>query len=45
MDTKRKDNFFLKMMEIKKEIRDCVQHKGNLHQIEEQHGIKFAKPL
>lgn len=45
MDRKRKDNFFLKVMEIKKEIRDCIQHEGNLHQIEEHHGIRFAKPL
>ena len=46
MDMKdKKENFFLKLIEIKKEIRNCVQNGGNLHQIEKQYGIRFTKPL
>ena len=41
----KKENFFLKLIEIKKEIRNCVQNGGNLHQIEKQYGIRFSKPL
>lgn len=41
----KKENFFLKLIEIKKDIRKCVQNGGNLHQIEEQYGIRFSKPL
>ena len=44
-DNARKENFFLKLIEIKKEIRNCVQNGGNLHQIEKQYGIRFSKPL
>lgn len=44
-DKNKQENFFLKLIEIKKEIQNCVQKGGNLHQVEEQYGIRFAKPL
>lgn len=44
-DINKKDNFFLKLIEIKKEIRSCVQNGGDLHKIEKRYGIKFSKPL
>ena len=44
-DKNKKDNFFLKLLEIKKEIRNCVQNGGDLHKIETQYGIRFSKPL
>jgi len=45
MDKNKKGNFFLKLIEIKKEIKNCVQNGGNLQQIEERYGIRFSKPL
>ena len=45
MDKKKDENFFLKLIKIKKEIRDCVQNGGNLQQIEHNYGIRFTKPL
>ena len=40
-----KENIFVKMLEIKRAIRKCIQNGGNLKQVEEEYGIKFAKPL
>ena len=45
MDKNKKENFFLKLIEIKKEIKNCVQNGGNLQKIEERYGIRFSKPL
>lgn len=39
------NNFFLKILEVKKEIRKCVQSGNDLHNIEQRYGIKFTKPL
>lgn len=41
----KKDNLFVKMLEIKRSIRDCIQNGGDLKEVEKQYGIKFAKPL
>ncbi len=45
MERKKDENFFLKLVKIKKEIRNCVQNGGSLQQIEDNYGIRFAKPL
>lgn len=46
METNPKSgNLFLRMLEIKKEIRKCVQSGGDLKNVESKYGIKFAKPL
>lgn len=45
MDKNKKENFFLKLIKIKKEIRECVQNGGNLQNVESNYGIRFTKPL
>nr|WP_287856149.1 hypothetical protein [Prevotella sp.] len=45
MDKKKNENFFLKLIKIKKEIRDCVQNGGDLKDVEKNYGIRFSKPL
>ena len=45
MKENKKDNFFLKLIKIKKEIRECVQNGGNLQNVEDNYGIRFSKPL
>ena len=46
MDKKKNENFFLKLIKIKKEIRDCVQQSGgDLKDVEKNYGIRFSKPL
>ena len=45
MDKKKNENFFLKLIEIKKEIRDCVQSGRDLKDVEKNYGIRFSKPL
>lgn len=34
MDKKKNENFFLKLIKIKKEIRDCVQNGRDLKDVE-----------
>lgn len=41
----KKANGFVKMIEIKKAIRECIQNGGNLNDVQERYGIKFAKPF
>ena len=43
--TKKNENFFLKLIKIKKEIRDCVQNGRDLKDVEKNYGIRFSKPL
>ena len=45
MDKKKNENFFLKLVKIKKEIRDCVQNGRDLKDVEKNYGIRFSKPL
>ena len=45
MDKKKNENFFLKLIKIKKEIRDCVQSGRDLKDVEKKYGIRFSKPL
>ena len=45
MDKKKNENFFLKLIKIKKEIRDCVQSGRDLKDVEKKNGIRFSKPL
>lgn len=45
MDKKKNENFFLKLIKIKKEIRDCVQNGRDLKDVEKNYGIRFSKPL
>ena len=45
MDKKKNENFFLKLIEIKKEIRHCVQSGRDLKDVEKNYGISFSKPL
>lgn len=45
MEKKKNENFFMKLIEIKKEILNCVQNGGSLQQIENNYGIRFSKPL
>jgi hypothetical protein len=45
MEKKKDKNIFIRMLEIKRAIRDCIQNGGDLKQVEKKYGIKFAKPL
>ncbi len=45
MDKKKHENFFLKLIKIKKEIRDCVQNGRDLKDVEKNYGTRFSKPL
>ena len=45
MKENKKDNFFLKIITIKKEIPECVPNGGNLRNVEDNYGIRFSKPL
>ena len=45
MDKKKNENFFLKLVKIKKEIRNCVQNGRDLKDVEKNYGIRFSKPL
>ena len=44
MDKKKNENFFLKLIKIKKEIRDCVQNGRDLKDVEKNYGIRFSTP-
>ena len=45
MDKKKNENFFLKLVKIKKAIRDCVQNGRDQEDVEKNYGIRFSKPL
>lgn len=38
-------SIFQQVLEDKRAIRECIQKKGNVKQIAQQRGIKFATPL
>lgn len=38
-------NVFLRMLEDKRAIRECIRKGGDLKMLEQNRGIKFAKPL
>ncbi len=38
-------NVFLRMLEDKRAIRECIRKGGDLKTLEQSRGIKFAKPL
>lgn len=45
MDKKKNENFFLKLIKIKKEIRDCVQNGRDLKDVEKNNSnIQFRTP-
>jgi uncharacterized protein YrzB (UPF0473 family) len=44
-DKSGNENFFLKLLEIKKSIKECIQNRGDLTTVQKQHGIKFVKPF
>lgn len=48
-DTKTKkpkrQSVFLKMIEDKKAISDCIRTGGDLNKLAKERGLKFAKPL
>ncbi|MBO6118499.1 MAG: hypothetical protein J6P44_08165 [Bacteroidales bacterium] len=41
----KKDNFFLKLLEDKKAIRECIQNGGDIVKTAKERGIKLATPL
>jgi hypothetical protein len=46
--TEKKQNFILRLLECKKELRDCIQNGANpddMKQIADRHGFKFATPI
>lgn len=49
MDTKtkkpKKQSVFLKMIEDKKAISECIRMGGDLNKLAKERGLKFAKPL
>lgn len=46
MDTKHTmPNVFQKMLEDKHSIRECIQSKGDVKQLADERGIKFATPV
>ena len=44
-DTKERKSVFLKMIEDKKAIADCINKGGNLQQLAKERRIRFAKPI
>lgn len=46
-DVKKKQsaNVFMRMLEDKRAIRECLLKGGDLKKLEKDRGIKFAKPL
>ena len=36
---------FIKMIEDKKAIRECIRNRGDLNQLANERGIIFAKPI
>ena len=49
MDTKtmkpKKQSVFLKMIEDKRAISECIRMGGDLSKLAKERGLKFAKPL
>ena len=43
--TKKKQSVFLRMIEDKKAIRECIRKGGDLNLLAIERGLKFAKPL
>ncbi len=41
----QKQSVFLKMLEDKKAISECIRTGGNLKTLAKERGLKFAKPL
>jgi hypothetical protein len=38
-------NFFIKLLEDKEAMRECIQNGGDVNKTAEEHGIKLATPL
>ena len=47
MDKKqeKRKNFFIKLLEDKKAMRECIQKGGDVTKTAEERGIKLATPL
>ena len=44
-EKKQEKNFFVKILEDKKAMKECIQHGGDVAKTAEEHGIKLATPL
>ena len=38
-------NFFIKLLEDKEAIRECIQNGSDVNKTAEEHGIKLSTPL
>ena len=45
MEKTEKMNFFIKLLEDKKAMRECIQKGGDVNKTAKEHGIKLATPL
>lgn len=45
MEKTEKKNFFIKLLEDKKAMRECIQNGGDVNKTAKEHGIKLATPL
>lgn len=44
-EEQKKTNFFIKLLEDKKAMRECIQKGGDVDKTAKEHGIKLATPL
>lgn len=45
MEKTEKKNFFIKLLEDKKAMRECIQNGGDVNKTAKEHGIKLVTPL
>ncbi len=45
MDKEEKRNFFIRLLEDKKAMKECIQNGGDVNKTAEERGIKLATPL
>ncbi|MCQ2129452.1 MAG: hypothetical protein MJZ08_08510 [Bacteroidaceae bacterium] len=44
-ESKKRTSIFLKMLDDKKAIRECLRNNGNLGKLAKERGIQFATPV
>ena len=44
-EEQKKTNFFIKLLEDKKAMRECIQKGGDVDKTAKEHGIKLATPI
>ena len=44
-DKAKKQNVFLRILEDKKAVKECLQSKGDMSKLAKERGIKFVTPL